>query len=1058
MESFTAGNFYQVRGKWGKIRPQCSLPGLPPMKLLLSLLFVLLVPALFGAVSPTPPRFDWAANEAQFLPTGRLAVLPEQDLPHPFSIEIHRGVRRLPEEESRHARSAIDQAVMPRPGCGRRTDLAVSLARLLPPDEALLAEGLYHFDAGRFRQAASILQRVAATYPASPQVANAAYWLAECSLALRERDRAIGQLRGLLDEWPGHPVAAYARYTLAWLAMEDGDLAAAADQLDTALAGPQTALAPSLHLWRLAVAIAGDDLATALESADALLASGPETWQVSVRRILSEILYHSGRYQESLDLIAQEEEPALRLTAGWCRLQIGDEQAAVATFDPLLVNAADPLIALGATLGLFQTAMRSGDLTAAAALLESAPMENGGGHLLAARLELAQAQLKTGRVEEAMAGFQAILDAAPASSEASRTRLALARALFAANEYTDAAEALRYLVTQAAGLDSDEAAEARFLLARSLHLLGDLEGAEASYRELRAVAGDSPWARQALFFEAALYTSQRRLLEAIPLLEAVPADDPNWTVAMEELGKAYLTVGNTARAQAVFAQIVTGADPAARSDALFLLAETAFQNGDLTAAYDYYRQVTETHPDGDRLRRTMMRMAEILSQRGDYRGSTTLLKSVAARFSDHPVAEQAQLAIGVNEWRAGRIDSAITTLSRFATRFPNSPYLGEALYRLGTAYRQGGQAEEAVHAFSQAVAAGGTGGPAVAAQLAEAFAYADTGQAEAAFDALERIFRDHGNDPQTLLDAVEWLRTTGNPDYCAHALNEMESRLQSSHWLAEVELTRGMLHEKEAATDEAIACYAKLLRSYPAEAATRTARLRMAHLYVANREYFLASQVLKRILEDPTDREHEAEARLLLGEVYESLDFADRALETYLPLVDEQAPQPYHGQAALRIGRLLLELGHADRAYPFFIEAGNSNELAVVETLPYYRGRALVEMGRYGEGIHELEGFLNGMPADTSLEIQAYLTIAKAYLQQGDRAAALRVLARANTLAEGTPFATTVRELRMGLVETAIEDDGPRGEPRAAGGASAPPTAPAPVGDATPVRPPPSAP
>ena len=65
------------------------------------------------------------------------------------------------------------------------------------------------------------------------------------------------------------------------------------------------------------------------------------------------------------------------------------------------------------------------------------------------------------------------------------------------------------------------------------------------------------------------------------------------------------------------------------------------------------------------------------------------------------------------------------------------------------------------------------------------------------------------------------------------------------------------------------------------------AQLRMAHLYVDTQEYFLASQVLKRILDDPTDVEHQAEARLLLGQVYESLDFSDRALETYLPLVVE---------------------------------------------------------------------------------------------------------------------------------------------------------------------------
>lgn len=1019
------------------------------MKPLISILCVVLLPLLLGAVGPTSPRQEWAATEVQFRPTGRLAVLPERDLPHPYGLAIERVARRLPDDEMRHARTAVDQAVVPRPGCGRRPGLGESLARLLPPDEAMLAEGLYHFDAGRFREAASIFQRVIATYPRGRQVPAAQYWLAECALATGARERGIGQLHGLIDDWPGHTLAAYANYTLAWLAMEDGDRTGAIDRVSRALASPSTDLTPSLHLWRLAISLAGDDLDAARSTADALLTTGPQAWQESVRQILGEVLFHMGRYQESLGLLGSSEAPALRLIAAWCQLRLGDPQSAVAAFDQLQREAPDPIIVLGATLGLFQTAMATGDLAAAASLLESPSLQSGGDHLLAARLALAQAQLQAGQVEEAMTGFQSILAAAPSSPHASRTRLALARALFAAKEYTDVAEALRYLVGQAGGLTPEEDGESRFLLARSLHLLSELGDAEVYYRELREQGGDTPWARQARFYEGFLYLGQRRLLEAIPLLEQVPPDDPNWTVAMGELGKAYLTLGNSARAQAIFARIATDAAPAARGDALFLLAETAFENGDLTAAYDYYRQVSETRPDADRLRRSLMRMAQILTERGDYGGSTTLLKSVAARFPDHPVAEEAQLAIGVNEARAGRQDGAVSAFSRFTQRFPDSPHLGEALYRLGTAHRQGGQQEEAAHAFAQAAAAGGDGPPAIATRWAAAFSLADLGQAEAAIEVLVALFRDHGGNPQSLLDGVEWLRTTGNPDYAAHALNEMEGRLESSRWLAEVELTRGLLLEKGGAPQKAIASYAKLLRSYPAEDTARTARLRMAYLYVETQEYFLASQVLKRMLEDPMDAEHQPEARLLLGQVYESLDFSDRALETYLPLVESQTDPRYHGQAAFRIGRLLLELGQAQRAYPFFVEAGNDNDLALVESLPYYRGRALVEMGRSGEGIRELEGYLNGLPADLTREIQAYLAIAKGYLQQGERAAALRVLARANTLAEGTPFADTVRNLRMRLVDTVVGDDLPPSAPPTTTGS--PP--PARVEDAAP-RPP----
>jgi tetratricopeptide (TPR) repeat protein len=1023
INGFNDDSSYQLGDKWEKIRPPLPAQPIPAlaMKPLVSTLLVVLLPLLLGAVGPTPSHQEWAATEVQFRPTGMLAVLPERDLPHPYSVTIERAARRLPDEEMRHARAAIDQAVVPRPGCGRRPGLSESLSRLLPPDEALLAQGLYHFDAGRFREATAIFHRVIAAYPLGQQVPAARYWLAECALATGHRERAIGQFQGLLDEWPGHPLAAYASYSLAWLAMEQGDLASAAKQLNRGLAGPPTDLTPSLHLWRLAIALAGDDLDTARSTADAILASGPQAWQASVRQILGEVLFHLGRYQEARDLLADSDTPVSRLTVAWCRLRLGDLQGAVTTFDELQRQAADPIVALGATVGLFDTALTTGDLAAAESLLDVPPLRDGGDQLLSARLALAQAQLKAGHVEEAMTGFQSILAAAPSSPHASRTRLALARALFAAKEYTDAAETLRYLTGQPGGLTREEDAEAHFLLARSLHLLSELGEAEKYYRELREQRGDTSWARRARFYEGFLYLGQRRLLEAIPLLEQVPADDPNWTVAMQELGKAYLTLGNTARAQAIFARVATDARPAARGDALFLLAETAFENGDLTAAYDYYRQVTETHPDADRLRRCLMRMAQVLTERGDYRGSTTLLKSVAARFPDHPVAEEALLAIGVNELRDGRRDGAIAAFSRFTQRFPDSPHLGEALYRLGTAYRQDGQSEQAAHAFGQAAAAGGEGPSAIAASWAAAFSLADLGRANAAIEAMTALFRDHGANPQSLLDSVEWLRSTGNADYAAHALNEMEARLDSTHWRAQVELTRGLMQEKGEAPQEAIASYAKLLRSYPAESAARVARLRMAHLYVDTQEYFLASQVLRRILDDPTDTEHQGEARLLLGQVYESLNFSDRALETYLPLVESHIDQRYHGQAAFRIGRLLLELGQAERAYPFFVEAGNDTDLSLVELLPYYRGRTLVEMGQSGEGIRQLESYLNGLPADPLLEIQAYLSIAKGYLQQGDRAAALRVLARANTLAEGTPFADTVRALRMQLVDTAVD-------------------------------------
>ncbi len=978
----------------------------------------LVLPLLLGALSVSPRDRSLAA-EVRFVETGAVAVLPSADHPHPFGLAIKPARRRLAEAALEQSRREVAQAQPRARGCARRPTLGEALARTVPPPRAQLDEALFNFEAGHLERAISLLQPLAGR--PDPEIApEATYWLAECRLATGEQTPARQGLTSLVERWPHHPLAPWAHYTLAWLAIEGDDTATATAQLAAATDGASASLRPSLAMWRLKLALDGGEVETAQAQLVTLLRSGPAAWQPSLTQIEMELLYHLGRYREAIALGAGSDgvlPEAEQLTVAWCHLALGERDAAIPVFDRLQHTSG--AVGLGGAVGLFRAALKGNDLAAADNLIDTPPLSEAGEILLDARLRLAQAHLAKGETTAAMEGFQAILDAAPNSPSATRTRLSLARALFAAKEYTDAAETLRYLVVKGEGLNADELAEARYLLARSLHLLGETRSAEEAYRTLRNDAPDSTWTRQARFYEALLYLGQKRLLEAIPLLEGVAHDDPNWGVAQEALGKAYLTLGNTGRAQAIFARAASEASPAGRGDALFLLAETAFDNGDLTSAYDYYRQVTEAQPDDARLQRSMVRMAHILAKRQDYRGSNTLLASLAARFPDSPVAATALFSIGLNELDAGRTDQAVTALSRYLQRFPDGPQAGEALFRLAAAYHKGGKLEEAAATFGRAAERATNPVQGIAARFAAAFALADLGRASEANDGLEAIFRDRLNDSDTLLAAEEALRTAGVRDYATHALAEMEARLDDSRALAAVALARGTLQEDAEDVDGAIATYATLLRNYPGQPATREARLRMARLYLKRQESFLASQILRRTLDDPADTAHHAEARFLLGRVYVALDLTDRALETLLPLVGQGQESPFRTQAAFEIGRILLRLGQGERAYPFFVEAARASDLKILADLPYYRGRSLVQMGRARQGIEELQTFVNSLPTDTALEIQAYLAMAKGYLAEGDRGAALRVLARANTLAEGTPFAAAVRDLRLQLAAQA---------------------------------------
>jgi len=954
-------------------------------------------------------------EEVRFVATGEIAVLATADHPHPFGLAIQPGRRRLAEAALEESRQEVRRALPHAGGCVHRATLGEALARTVTPGRARLDEALMLFDAGHLERAITLLSPLAGQ--PDPEIApQATYWLAECRLATGEQEVARQGLATLVERWPRHPLSPWAHYTLAWLAMERGDAPEAGVHLAAASVAAPPPLRRSLAVWQLKLALDGGAVEGAQEQIVTLLRSGRPTWQPSLVQLELELLYHLGRPREAIALGAGSpgELPAVeQLTVAWCHLDLGEREVAIPLLDRLQHQPGPVGVAAG--LGLLRAAIDTGDLAAADHLLATPPLRKAGEQLLDARLKLAQAHLAAGESEAAMAGFQAILSAAPEGAAATRTRLALARALFAAKEYTDGAEMLRYLVAQGSGLTADELTEARFLLARALHLQGDPRSAEEAYRTLRTTTPESDWARQARFYEALLYLGQNRLLEAIPLLEGVAHDDPNGAVAAEELGKAYLTLGNTGRAQAIFAQAASKASPAARGDALFLLAETTFANGDLTAAYDYYRQVTEAQPSDARLQRSMARMAEILAKRKDYGGSNALLASLAARFPEGEVAAKALLAIGLNELDAGHTEQAVAALSRYLQRFPDGAQASEALFRLAAAYLQGARLEEAAAAFDQAATRATIPPDELAARFAAAFARADLGRAGEANEALETLFRDRLHDPDTLLAAVERLRTAGVRTYATHALAEMEARLSDSPALAAVALARATVQEDAGEVDGALATYATLLRTYPDQPATREARLRMARLYLTRQESFLATEILRRCLDDPTDTAHHAEARFLLGTTYVALNLSDRALETFLPLVSEGAENPFRAQAAFEIGRILLHLDQAERAYPFFVEAAHGRNLEILAVLPYYRGRCLVDTGRPRPGIEELLAFVNSLPADTALEIQAYLALAKGYLAEGDHAAALRVLARANTLAEGTPFVEAVRVLRLQL-------------------------------------------
>ncbi len=101
-------------------------------------------------------------------------------------------------------------------------------------NEARVRLGLLFFEREAFSQAIQVIEPL--TMSSLPERAEALYILARSHLALGDPTRTEVELRRLIDDYPGSPLAARARLRLAELALERGNYNIAQTQVNTILA------------------------------------------------------------------------------------------------------------------------------------------------------------------------------------------------------------------------------------------------------------------------------------------------------------------------------------------------------------------------------------------------------------------------------------------------------------------------------------------------------------------------------------------------------------------------------------------------------------------------------------------------------------------------------------------------------------------------------------------------------------------------------------------------------------------------------------------------------
>lgn len=522
---------------------------------------------------------------------------------------------------------------------------------------------------GRPKEAAPYLESAMATCPGETWIPDALYALAYAYDRAGREGEAIeiaGRIRGAN---PRTAAAASAEALVGEIYTRRGDFAAARRHYAAAYEAARTSkvggLADYLH-WRAWAAIRDGDGAAGRTDLRAIVDSFPE----SPRRV------------EAL------------ISLGGLAIESGETGTARACFLRLAEEYAGTDVEARARYDLARIALAAGE---AGRALDEADAAVALGRILVveARLVRGRALLSLGRLDEAVAAFQAVLSDSPAGPLAAAARLGAAEGFYALRNYEEAAEML----------GDDRTWEGRFRYAQNLYQLGRVDEAIAVWQEIveSAPAEDRGTADEAAYWIGAGHYTAGRFADAAAALEAFAVDHPSSPL---------------------------------RPEALYWLGWARLKSGDVDGAVDAFRRCAAL--PGPRAAGAALRVAQAYADAARWVEAAAAFSAAADSFP--AVADEARISAAEVEHRAGRTAAALDILDRmergeggatveaswrraaildevdtsgaaageafssFAERHPADPRRGEALYRAGRAFARAGGARtaEAERLFEEA--------------------------------------------------------------------------------------------------------------------------------------------------------------------------------------------------------------------------------------------------------------------------------------------------------------------------------------------------------------------
>ena len=661
-----------------------------------------------------------------------------------------------------------------------------------------------------------------------------------------------------------------------------------------------------------------------------------------------------------------------------------------------------------------------------------------------ARLGIGQARLIEGKLDEAIAAFDAVIGAEPPADPGKAGRIeavflaALGKArCLVRQDNVDEARTLVLEAMEKLEARADLRGEAFLVLGEASYRLGKHADALEYYKKSFVENRIYSWYPEALYglawcrIELGDYDAAREVLAA--LAKDYPDDAIAPRVALAACKLHMLEGRHDEAADALRALLAADAPAPLAEEADYLLADALLAADKLDEAAAQYEAFLDEHPESPFIHNARYGLAMARLRSGTTGPAIALLEAVAAA-AEGPLAEQALRRLGEQRFAAadhqGAIghyrvlldperfpalddadrvlfqlawcyyktadyDSAIAVFGELLEKHPKSELADNAQYRIGGAlYRQGNydKALEAYNAFSKRFPKS---------ELADRVAYQsgvchyNLGDYYPALLAYRAVVEKHPDSPLVHRADYEigWCHyMLGKGDEAFQHFKAYITAYPDSTLTPEVVFWLGEHAYNRAKYEQALARFVQVGTDYPRHA------LANAALYWAGRSclnlgrHDEARRHFARVLADYAESDFAPDARYQTAVSLIAEGRHAEALETLAPLADEPRARYLAEKVNWRTADCHLELGRLDKARPLYEAlAQRARDETVAAWAHYGLGRCHQAEKNFGRAIAEFMGLATDYPVERDVVGRAMVQAGRCYEALGKRNEALIV-------------------------------------------------------------------